>query len=261
MLSDTDIKRLLDREIIIHPFYEQSLTPLGYDLRVGGLIYCLETGLLEPDANGVFHIPPKSTVLVLTEEMIWLSARIAGTLHPRVWLTWHNLSHISTTVDPCWDGPLLISIRNHGDEVFSIKQGGRLCTLVLHRLNHRASKFQRDRALLHEILAKYSKGDAGKQLADRLQELIKDDNVAQEFRSRIREASAPFMERLKTVEGRQRILVLRDRWLNWMSWTAVTGSIIGFPIAAIVGLIDWGSASAGIVAILVFADNISRREK
>ena len=35
MLSDADIRAELGKGIIIEPFEESSLTPVGYDLRVG----------------------------------------------------------------------------------------------------------------------------------------------------------------------------------------------------------------------------------
>ena len=38
-LSNVDIKRELDKNIVIEEFSESSLTPLGYDLRIGAIIY------------------------------------------------------------------------------------------------------------------------------------------------------------------------------------------------------------------------------
>lgn len=67
LLSDVDILRFLDREIVIHPFYPKSLTPVGYDFKIGEFVYSLENGILNPK-NGFYEFPPKSTIQILTEE-------------------------------------------------------------------------------------------------------------------------------------------------------------------------------------------------
>jgi hypothetical protein len=48
VFSDVDIRKALGKDIVIEPFTESSLTPIGYDFTVGEYVYSLEHGLLEP---------------------------------------------------------------------------------------------------------------------------------------------------------------------------------------------------------------------
>jgi deoxycytidine triphosphate deaminase len=94
--SDKDIKKALNKDIVIEPFDPACLTPIGYDFRIGDYVFSLEHGLLEI-ANGCYELPPKSTIQVLTKEALWVSSRVAGTFHSKVSLVSRGLSHISTT--------------------------------------------------------------------------------------------------------------------------------------------------------------------
>ncbi|MFB0515598.1 MAG: deoxycytidine triphosphate deaminase, partial [Candidatus Neomarinimicrobiota bacterium] len=120
LLTDVDIQKALGKDIVIEPFSKDSLTPVGYDFTVGNYVLSLEQGLLNPNHQGFYELPPKSTVQILTKESLWVSGRIGGTFHSKVSLVSKGLSHISTTLDPGWYGPLLITIRNNIDKPIRI---------------------------------------------------------------------------------------------------------------------------------------------
>lgn len=129
VFSDVDIKKALGKDIVIEPFQESSLTPIGYDFSVGEFVFCLEHGLLE-EKDGAFEIPPRSTVQILTRESLWVSGRIGGTFHSKVSLVSRGLSHISTTLDPGWYGPLLITFSNNTDKSQKISVSDSFVTLI-----------------------------------------------------------------------------------------------------------------------------------
>lgn len=129
VFSDVDIKKALGKDIVIEPFQESSLTPIGYDFSVGEFVYCLETGLLE-EKNGIFEIPPRSTVQILTKESLWVSGRIGGTFHSKVSLVSRGMSHISTTLDPGWYGPLLVTFSNNTDKMQPLSLHDPFVTLI-----------------------------------------------------------------------------------------------------------------------------------
>jgi deoxycytidine triphosphate deaminase len=117
MLSDTDIKKLiLKNEIIITHFNEKNLTPLGYNLTPTEFILSIKNQLLVKIYNEKFekycYIEPNDTVLILTRESIAVSQKLAGTFHSKVGMVSLGFGHISTTLDPLWRGPLLISLNN-----------------------------------------------------------------------------------------------------------------------------------------------------
>ncbi|MFB4324447.1 hypothetical protein RB298_19090, partial [Priestia sp. BR_2] len=61
------------------------------------------------------YIEPHDTVLILTREAVKVSREIAGTFHSKVGIVSSGFGHISTTLDPLWQGPLLISLNNPTD--------------------------------------------------------------------------------------------------------------------------------------------------
>jgi dUTP pyrophosphatase len=133
LLSDVDIRTLLGKEIIIEPFSEECLTPVGYDLSVGEFVYSLEHGLLEL-SDGFYELPPKSTIQILTKESLWVSKRIAGTFHSKVSMVSKGLAHIATTLDPEWYGPLLITTRNNTDNPIQLATATTFVTLLFYEL-------------------------------------------------------------------------------------------------------------------------------
>lgn len=118
VLSDVDIKRSIENnEMVICPFNEDNLTPTGYNLTTTEFVFSIKNKLLckiERDEHGNIYtfIEPHDTVLILTKEAVWISKDYIGTIHSRVGLVSKGFGHISTTIDPDWEGPLLISLNN-----------------------------------------------------------------------------------------------------------------------------------------------------
>src|SRR5947207_519243 len=134
LLTDRDIRKLLDKDIIISPFEEKSLTPVGYDFRVGTFVYSLDRHALLTPVSGSYELPPKNTILILTKETLWVSGRIGGLFHSKVSLVSKGLSPIATTLDPGWFGPLLITFRNNTDRPISLQEGATFVTLVMFKV-------------------------------------------------------------------------------------------------------------------------------
>ncbi|MGF7060037.1 dCTP deaminase domain-containing protein [Brassicibacter mesophilus] len=116
-LSDTNIKDYIkNKKIAICPYEEENLTPLGYNLTPTEFIFSTNNKLLVNINNDndekYCYIEPHDTVLILTREAIWVSNEIAGTFHSKVGVVSQGFGHISTTLDPNWQGPLLISLNN-----------------------------------------------------------------------------------------------------------------------------------------------------
>lgn len=153
MLSDKDIKAALEAgDIVITPFSDGSLTPVGYDLRVGEYAFSW-------DRKKVINIPelrdeklvigPGDSVIISTYEKIGLSPKIGGTVHSIVRLVTEGLSHVSTTLDPGWPGPrvaypegghLLVRLHNTRKARLRLKHGERFCTVCLYRMDTPATE-------------------------------------------------------------------------------------------------------------------------
>jgi len=117
VLSDTDINNSREsKEIVITPFNQDNITPVGYNLTSTDFIFSINNGLLVEiicENNERFcWVEPNDTILVLTREAVWVSRQICGTFHSKVGKVSDGFGHIGTTLDPHWEGPLLISVNN-----------------------------------------------------------------------------------------------------------------------------------------------------
>ncbi|MBD2532344.1 hypothetical protein H6G97_23305 [Nostoc flagelliforme FACHB-838] len=121
-LSDQDIKRELGRDILIYPFNESNLKGASYNLTASKLAWKIQDGESAYDSSVERIIIPKnSTVLIQTNEAIWVSKRITGTYHSKVGWVSQGIGHIGTTLDPDYIGNSLIAVHNHSDKSVHLK--------------------------------------------------------------------------------------------------------------------------------------------
>ncbi|MTJ15029.1 deoxycytidine deaminase [Anabaena sp. UHCC 0187] len=147
MLSDADIRNQLeerkntpDKGIAIDPFEEKSLTPVGYDLRVGRKGFSWKSKCeINIQQEGIIEIQANDTVVIETLEKISLSKEVGATIHAMVSKSvLYGLSHISTTIDPGWTGKLLISVSNYRDSSVVIRFQDSFCTVCFYKVESEA---------------------------------------------------------------------------------------------------------------------------
>lgn len=193
-LTDVDIKKFLGRDIVIEPYSENSLTPIGYDFTVGDFAFSLETGLLNP-VDGAYVLPPKNTIQVLTKESLWVSSRIAGTFHSKVSLVSKGLSHISTTLDPGWYGPLLITLRNNTENDFPLRVGASFVTLIFSKVisptksPHFKPEFRKD-ILLSQMR------DQTNEYIEKISSVLGNPRILAEFEEKVKQANEPMSSKV-----------------------------------------------------------------
>lgn len=206
ILTDTDILRLLNREIVIEPFDSDNLTPVGYDLRVGCFVYSLSRGMLSGNGANEYTIEPGESVLILTKEFVWVSRSIGGTFHSKVSLVSKGFSHISTTLDPNWSGPLLIATCNRSAKCLTLVAGQAFVTLMLHKTISPATKPHGKPPARRDILLQLltdTTPDMREQfdkdlarLASNVSKVVHDADSQEVFNNRVREASEPGFRRV-----------------------------------------------------------------
>lgn len=116
-MNDVQIdKARKEGELLICPYNERNLTPVGYNLSFSGFIVSLRKRafikLKHKGNEWFFYLKPHETALVLTRETIWVSRFIGGTFHSKVSMVIKGLGHVSTTLDPGWHGQLLVPLNN-----------------------------------------------------------------------------------------------------------------------------------------------------
>jgi len=200
IFSDVDIRKALGKDIVIEPFTESSLTPIGYDFTVGEYIYSLEHGLIEPN-GGSFEIPPHSTVQILTRESLWVSGRIGGTFHSKVSLVSRGMSHISTTLDPGWYGPLLITLRNNMSSPQRISTSDAFVTLIFFRVTTPTTKEHNKPGSRIDILVSQlglvaQLKDQTEQYIEKIQKVLGDQKVGESFKRQVQQANQPMLEKV-----------------------------------------------------------------
>lgn len=220
MLSDVDVKKYLGKEIVIEPFSEDLLTPVGYDFTVGDFVFSLENGLLQP-TNGSYDLSAKNTFQILTKESLWVSERIGGTFHSKVSLVSKGLSHISTTLDPGWYGPLLITIRNNTDNTISMKSGAPFVTLIFSKLNsptntpHFKPAFRKD-ILFSQIETKTN------DYIEKVASMLGDPKILNEFKNKVNAANEPMSFKVwSSIKN-----IMWHGFINYL-WTSLVCIFIG----------------------------------
>ncbi|WP_456367118.1 dCTP deaminase [Thermococcus sp.] len=121
------------KEVLIEPFFEESLQPAGYDLRVGNEAY-VEGKIVNVKEEGRVEIPPGGYALILTLERIKLPDTLAGSMKLRSSLAREGLIGSFAWVDPGWDGKLTLGIYNASTNVIELEYGERFVQIAFIRL-------------------------------------------------------------------------------------------------------------------------------
>lgn len=178
-----------DKELVICPYNEKNLTPVGYNLSFTRFIVSLRKKTFvkidHKDDEWFFILRPHETVLVLTRESVWVSRYIGGTFHSKVSLVTKGLGHVSTTLDPGWYGQLLVPLNNPTKEKIKVviahdingqKEYQTFITMVLFRAREASLREKTDNKsgrieLLEEILKEKKKNRDAKYLSEFIQQL------------------------------------------------------------------------------------------
>ncbi len=117
VLSDRGIVEAMHKgDLYIAPFSEEQLQPSGYNLTPTRFFYSNKRKCFLPvieNSDEVYvMIDANDTVLVRTRESIAVSSSLTGAFFSKVKVVSEGFGHISTTLDPSWEGQLLISLNN-----------------------------------------------------------------------------------------------------------------------------------------------------
>lgn len=116
-LSNIDIEQAIESgDIFITPYNRLQLQPSGYNLTPTRFFYSTKKKRLLPvhetEEETYVMIDKNDTVLVRTRETIVVSPRLSGAFYSKVKVVSQGFGHVSTTLDPEWEGQLLISLNN-----------------------------------------------------------------------------------------------------------------------------------------------------
>ena len=136
VLTDKDITGLRAESLLsIEPFAPESLTPVGYDLRVGRQCYVFNSLRVQEglEVGSRITVPPRTTALVWTLEDVRMPVNgwYSGIVQSKVSTVSQGLSPVSTTVDWDWGGSLVIATANLTNGPITLRVGDPFCTLMI----------------------------------------------------------------------------------------------------------------------------------
>jgi dCTP deaminase len=154
ILANDELKKLISLgRLKVDPLYPDTVRENGLDLRIGGeyAIYAYEGAVVRPcelkDARHLFRvvkadevvIPPRSFVLLTTEECVKMPEDVAGLANLRSTLARYGLSVPPTVVDVGFEGNITIEVVNESPNTIVLKRGMRFLHLILVKAEGRAA--------------------------------------------------------------------------------------------------------------------------
>lgn len=146
-LSDVDISKELGKNIVIEEFSEGSLTPIGYDLRIGAAFSEDMTQEAVCTEGSSVIIKAGKMLQIICKEFVWISARILASIHSRGSLSVKGLLLNSTTIDPNWSGQMALALFNFSDHDIELKIGDRFATIIFYYCSSPTAKPPVSRAI------------------------------------------------------------------------------------------------------------------
>ncbi|MGP1617282.1 dCTP deaminase [Peptostreptococcus stomatis] len=150
ILTDKDIKLLLNEIDIIEPFQDEYLQSESYDLHIGETYYTMKknTGIIDLDSqkdlddmycekkfdDSGYILSPKEFILVTLKEKITLTEKITAHIRPRTRLTRSGLEVLCQHCNSTYSGILRIGLYNLQDRPVKIYKNLGLCQIVFEEL-------------------------------------------------------------------------------------------------------------------------------
>ena len=271
MLSGEDIRLELGRGLIFFPYDPQELQGSTYNLKVGEFVWLhpAAQGPGRPDTlpmagvlrNGrrEFDIPPSSTVSVLTREIIFLDHAFGGLVHSKVGVVTQGFSHVSTTLDPGWIGPLLITMQNASPRVLVLQRDATFVTLTFFRLSS-PTALRRSNPTARTDLLRYMRflvdAGEGNEWEHFSRGVYSDvDDLRRAFRTSPEGQGVEAAQR--AAQDAQR--ATRTRWLRWGRRGIL--ALATFGVLALIAYVSQSNLATLLVAIpglLAFLDFVRR---
>ncbi len=133
IITDREFKQKY-RDCIV-PFVEDNLTPVGIDLTIAGRCYNVTSGEeIDLDKGETLKMQHGDFVHVFTAERVQMPKNLFGIVFAKVSLAYRGLTHLGTKIDPGFNGKLLLTFRNDGNNVIELKKGDKVCNAAFFEI-------------------------------------------------------------------------------------------------------------------------------
>lgn len=125
-------KDIIDSRLIYPQGNDSNYKAASYDITPTAVAMSTRTGMLETvyrdrkkhyQDSYYIYVHPKDSVLIVSNEFIRVPANIAGYISSRVSNVARGFGHICTTIDPGWNGAVLIALSNPTNKPIRIEVG------------------------------------------------------------------------------------------------------------------------------------------
>lgn len=124
------------RSLLIQPFDDsqpaEGASNISYDLRVGGSY--LDHRDTEPRtlaAGQKISISPGMAIIIETKEHVHFPKTLFGQIVPKVEWLQKGLANTPTKIDPGYNGPLAVTVFNHGSRTVTLEPGTAFCSMFV----------------------------------------------------------------------------------------------------------------------------------
>lgn len=154
MLSDSDVARYLTKHIGIYPIIEKNFEGACIELTASELAWSLSTKQ-KVSHGGKIVIPKHDSVLIISNETVYLDNRFAGYCISKVSMQSFGITSAAAPIKPGWIGKLLITLHNVSDNDFFIDVGKEFAIITMHKLRHRSKKLPIQKNARTDLLSRH----------------------------------------------------------------------------------------------------------
>ena len=224
VLGSKQIKKRLGKDIFIEPFREENLKGCSYNLTATQVAFYADDKKLALDKSGNIVFPPHKTVLIQTEESIYVRKNICATYHTKVSLATKGFSSISTTLDPEYFGGSLIAITNLSNETQTLRKDQSIVTLIFYRVSGCNKEIKDNTQNRDDLMPReFSKNDFSETMVPNRKDVLLDNIIKERKKS----YKNDYKELIKTVRKNNDIKPLRATdWLLLLLYLSIIGIIV-----------------------------------
>lgn len=151
-LSSKEIKERIMDGLLLEGHEDRNIQGAGVDLRIGGL-FCPASGAslgvekrelpeMHEIEGASYELGPGSYSLCLTMERVRMPQDLVAFIYPRSTLFRCGVGLRTAVVDPGYEGPLTIGIKNEGAHPFTLERGARIAQIVFAEVREGATNYR-----------------------------------------------------------------------------------------------------------------------
>lgn len=136
MMSIEDIYMNFGKNIYVYPTTHVIVKGASIDLSASQFAWSVKSKKsIYNDKTKMISIPANDTAIIFTNEVLYVTNKIAGSYHSKVSFVAEGLGHIGTSLDPEFIGLSKLAIHNHSNKEFLLPVNHTIVSVCFHKLD------------------------------------------------------------------------------------------------------------------------------